>query len=137
MDYKNFFKEITGGNYTHNNHEGGILHHWVWDKVDKVDEIGNFLIKKGYTFQERYPTSGMISGAMPRHITRVEMHSLSEYNFTVEYFDGDGSMYCNHYYNAKKIIDLFRNHEYDKVREWERRNKSGKPKTRYSNGCTE
>jgi hypothetical protein len=35
------------------------------------------------------------------------------------------------------ILDLFRNHEYDKVREWERRNKSGKPKTRHSNGCTE
>ncbi|GMO21982.1 MAG: hypothetical protein Ta2B_00880 [Termitinemataceae bacterium] len=104
MNYENFFNKVVGGVYSSGIINGGNLHHWVWKNTDKVDEIGNFLIKKGYTFQERYPSAGTISGALQQQMTRVEMNNLTENNFAVEYFDGTGAMYCKHYYNSQKIL---------------------------------
>ena len=104
MGLKIFFDEIPGGNYTSSNYAGGILHHWIWNGVDKVDEIGDFLLKKGYIFRGRTPAQAMTSGAMKKHLTRVEMNSLYKSNFSVEYFDGNGSMYCKHYFNTNRLL---------------------------------
>jgi hypothetical protein len=104
MNFEAFFDKLNKPRYQKNHYAGGILHHWEWDNVDKVDEIGNFLIKNGYTFQNRYPADGVVGGAMHKNETRVEYNTGDSKNtFSVEYFDGNGNMYCKHYYHSDKL----------------------------------
>jgi hypothetical protein len=93
---KNFFG-ITPDNYTAQNFSGGILYHWTWNSVNKIDELGAILVQKGYHLTS---TSPQETGGMLWHGTRVEMNSIdSPRYYSVEYFDGQGNCWWKNYSN--------------------------------------
>jgi hypothetical protein len=104
MSLKNFFNEVHGGVYTSDSHAGGILHHWVWNNVNKVDEIGKFLRNKGFTVLGIDQPRAINTGAMAQCLTRVEMNDVNARCFSVEYFDGNGSMYYIQYFDTRWMI---------------------------------
>jgi hypothetical protein len=104
MNLKNFFNKVDGSVYNSSSHAGGILHHWVWNNVDKVNEISKFLRSKGFTVQGIDQPRAMNTGAMAQCLTRVEMNDVNARCFSVEYFDGTGSMYCIQYFDTRWLI---------------------------------
>jgi hypothetical protein len=91
---ENFFG-VTPDGYLSGNYSGGILYHWTWDSVDKIDELGDILVQKGYHLTY---TSSQDSGAMDWHGTRVEMNTISSPRYySVEYFDGEGNYWWRDY----------------------------------------
>jgi hypothetical protein len=91
---KNFFGIMPDG-YTSGNYSGGILYHWTWDSVNKMDEIAAILIQKGYHLTYTSPQN---TAAMSWHGTRVEMNTISSPRYySVEYFDGKGNCWWKDY----------------------------------------
>jgi hypothetical protein len=73
---------------------GRIKYQWIWDSVDKIDELGAILVQKGYHLTETRPKE---TSDARWHGTRIEMLSNYSQMYFLGYSDGQGNYWWKWY----------------------------------------